>query len=120
MKINQTSLTTRIRAEIQTKIKGKLISSKLWSSRLIQNRKSAMKCRLKKKAEFEKLRDDFNQLKEDKIILNSQVIFKTSNISQYQQSVMMYEEKIKENQQLKDKFDQLQQMQTAMLAYVLS
>lgn len=34
-----------------------------------------MKCRLKKKAEFEKLRDDFNQLKEDKIILNSQVTF---------------------------------------------
>jgi hypothetical protein len=33
---------------------------------------------------------------------------------------MMYEATIKENQQLKDKFDQLQQMQTAMLAYVLS
>jgi hypothetical protein len=33
---------------------------------------------------------------------------------------MLYEDKVKENQQLKDKFDQLQQMQTAMLAYVLS
>jgi hypothetical protein len=33
---------------------------------------------------------------------------------------MLYEDKVKENQQLKDKFDQLQQMQTAMLGYVLS
>jgi hypothetical protein len=29
-----------------------------------------MKCRLKKKAEFEKLKDDFNELKEHKIVLN--------------------------------------------------
>jgi hypothetical protein len=29
-----------------------------------------MKCRLKKKAELEKLKDDFNDLKEHKIVLN--------------------------------------------------
>ena len=29
-----------------------------------------MKCRLKKKAEFEKLKDDYILLREDKIILN--------------------------------------------------
>lgn len=29
-----------------------------------------MKCRLKKKAEFERLKDDFQALKEQKIILN--------------------------------------------------
>jgi hypothetical protein len=29
-----------------------------------------MKCRLKKKAEFERLKDDFQVLKEEKIILN--------------------------------------------------
>jgi len=29
-----------------------------------------MKCRLKKKAEFEKLKEDFNELKEQKIVLN--------------------------------------------------
>jgi hypothetical protein len=29
-----------------------------------------MKCRLKKKAEFEKLKEDFTELKEQKIILN--------------------------------------------------
>jgi hypothetical protein len=29
-----------------------------------------MKCRLKKKAEFEKLKEDFNIMKEQKIILN--------------------------------------------------
>jgi hypothetical protein len=51
------------------KSKSKSIIKRL-NSRLLQNRKSAMKCRLKKKAEFEKLKDDFNQLKEQKIILN--------------------------------------------------
>lgn len=34
--------------------------------------------------------------------------------------MVLYEEKVKENQQLKDKLDQIQQIQTAMLAYVLS
>lgn len=38
-------------------------------SRLIQNRKSAMKCRLKKKAEFDRLKDDFSLMREEKIIL---------------------------------------------------
>ncbi len=33
---------------------------------------------------------------------------------------MLYEDKVKENSMLKDKLDQLQQMQTAMLAYVLA
>lgn len=43
-------------------------------SRLIQNRKSAMKCRLKKKAEFEQLKEDFAKMREDKLILNQQVL----------------------------------------------
>lgn len=34
--------------------------------------------------------------------------------------MMLYEDKQKENQQLKDKLDSIQQIQTAMLAYVLS
>lgn len=34
--------------------------------------------------------------------------------------MMLYEDKVKENGQLKDKLDQIQQIQTAMLAYVLS
>lgn len=34
--------------------------------------------------------------------------------------MMMYEDKVKENQQLKEKLDQVQQIQTAMLAYVLT
>ena len=34
--------------------------------------------------------------------------------------MMLYEDKVKENVALKDKLDQLQQMQTAMLAYVLA
>jgi len=29
-----------------------------------------MKCRLKKKAEFEKLKEDFIKMREDKLILN--------------------------------------------------
>jgi hypothetical protein len=29
-----------------------------------------MKCRLKKKAEFDKLKEDFNEMKQQKIILN--------------------------------------------------
>jgi hypothetical protein len=33
---------------------------------------------------------------------------------------MLYDDKLKENQQLKDKLDSIQQIQTAMLAYVLS
>ena len=33
---------------------------------------------------------------------------------------MLYEDKLKENQQLKDKLDQISSIQTAMLAYVLS
>jgi len=33
---------------------------------------------------------------------------------------MLYEDKVKENQALKDKLDQLQQMQTSMLACVLA
>lgn len=33
---------------------------------------------------------------------------------------MLYEDKMKENQQLRDKLDSIQQIQTAMLAYVLS
>ncbi len=85
-----------------------------------------MKCRLKKKAEFEKLKDDFNLLKEQKIILNQQVstttilvlrlnplIFKydiNSSLIQYQQAMMLYEDKVKENGQLKDKLDQIQQI----------
>ena len=36
------------------------------------------------------------------------------------QMKMLYEDKVTENQQLKDKLDQIQQIQTAMLAYVLS
>lgn len=32
----------------------------------------------------------------------------------------MYDDRVKENQILKDKLDQLQQTQTAMLAYVLA
>lgn len=34
--------------------------------------------------------------------------------------MMLYEDKQKENQQLKDKLDNIQQIQTAMLAYVLA
>lgn len=32
-----------------------------------------MKCRLKKKAEFDRLKEDFQVLKEQKLILNQQV-----------------------------------------------
>ena len=85
-----------------------------------------MKCRLKKKAEFEKLKDDFNLLKEQKIILNQQVSTTTirvlllnpllfeydinSSLLQHQQAIMLYEDKVKENGQLKDKLDQIQQI----------
>ena len=66
MMTNRTSLTTRTTLACRTRTRGKLfaVCLNLLSSRLIQNRKSAMKCRLKKKAEFEKLKEDFNQLKE--------------------------------------------------------
>lgn len=33
---------------------------------------------------------------------------------------MLYEDKVKENQQLKDKLESVQHIQTAMLAYVLA
>ena len=66
MKTNRTFLTTRTTLACRTRTRGKLFAVCLnhLSSRLIQNRKSAMKCRLKKKAEFEKLKDDFTLLKE--------------------------------------------------------
>jgi hypothetical protein len=74
--INMTIVTLKTNTTmttLKTKTKGKLsyeLLTPLGFSRLIQNRKSAMKCRLKKKAEFEKLKDDFNELKEHKIVLN--------------------------------------------------
>ena len=34
--------------------------------------------------------------------------------------MMLYEDKLKENHQLKEKLESVQQIQTAMLAYVLS
>ncbi len=44
--------------------KSKLTSEALSQrSRLVQNRKSAMKCRLKKKAEFEQMKDDLDAQK---------------------------------------------------------
>lgn len=57
---------------VEKEIKGKLTSSYVIHSdyRLIQNRKSAMKCRLKKKAEFDKLKKDFSALKESSLLLN--------------------------------------------------
>ena len=66
MKTYRTSLTMRTNPACRTRTRGKLfaVCLNLRSSRLIQNRKSAMKCRLKKKAEFEKLKDDFTLLKE--------------------------------------------------------
>lgn len=33
-----------------------------------------MKCRLKKKAEFERLKEEFAKIREDKLILNQQVL----------------------------------------------
>jgi hypothetical protein len=34
--------------------------------------------------------------------------------------MMLYDDKVKENQQLKDKLESVQHIQTAMLAYVLA
>ena len=83
--INMTRVTLKMNSmmtTLKTKTKGKVSYDLLTPpgfSRLIQNRKSAMKCRLKKKAEFEKLKDDFNELKEHKIVLNQQVSNRSRN-----------------------------------------
>ena len=46
--------------------KGKNYSAKItnWGNRLLQNRKSAMKCRLKKKDEIEKIKIELQEYKE--------------------------------------------------------
>ena len=41
--------------------------------RLIQNRKSAQKCRLKKKAEFVDMRNDINKFKDENTALKDKV-----------------------------------------------
>ncbi|CDW77389.1 bzip transcription factor [Stylonychia lemnae] len=78
--------------------------------RLVQNRKSAMKCRLKKKYEFDEMKVKLDDLKHQNIELNIQ----------FKNTCILYEDKIKENESLKEKLDSIQGQQTMMLAYVLS
>ena len=47
--------------------------------RLVQNRKSAQKCRLKKKAEFYTMRDDIQKYKQENIGLKDKVSITISN-----------------------------------------
>eukprot|EP00347_Sterkiella_histriomuscorum_P019193 403342579 len=78
--------------------------------RLVQNRKSAMKCRMKKKNEYEEMKTELDNLKAQGVELNIK----------FKNTCLMYEDKIKENEELKKKLDLLQTQQTMMLAYVLS
>ena len=70
--------------------------------RLIQNRKSAQKCRLKKKAEFSQLREDVTALK----IENKELKDKLN------EATMRLYQKIEENSQLQKSLESIKLQQT--------
>lgn len=69
-----------------------------------------MKCRIKKKAEFEELKIKLQDLKNLNVELGLQ----------FKNTQMLYADKEKENEQLRSRLDTLQSQQTMMLAYLLN
>lgn len=82
----------------------------LTNSRLMQNRKSAKKCRLKKKAEFGSLKSDVDKISHE----NSELKMKVSAPPLTRQineiTVMLYQ-KIEENNALQRRIEQQAQSQ---------
>ena len=88
--------------------------------RLQQNRKSAKKCRMKKKAEFNVMKNDVVALQEENKNLKDKVQFILFTSRQVNDMSMMLYQKMEENNQLQRKLEQVQVQQTLLLTQMMS